>query len=102
MLHMVEFSHQAATCAAGNEEYSELAENYLLNLHSVAAGLEAKILGGWAHAPGHRFWYVVEAPNAHVASRIFQESKVYHWNEVQVHPVISHDEAKKMYMDKNM
>ena len=83
---------------ASNAKSGDLAVIYLKELHSTAEELGAKVVGVWAYASGHKFWYVVEAENAHVAAKVFSEAKIYHWNTAEVRPVIIHEEARETSM----
>ena len=99
MLHMVEVTHDSATCAAWNDNTAELAKFGMRNMDSIASELGVKVEGGWTFAQGHIFWYVVEAPDAHVVSRLFADTKLFHWNTVQIYPARTWEETAMRFLE---
>ena len=93
MLHMVVIDHGPDTCPAAHDDLAEMAKSGLGSLSAKAEELSATIKGSWADMPAHALWVLVDAPNAHVVSRLMAEQKIMNWNTVVVHPIITMDEA---------
>ena len=94
MLHLAVIAHGPDTCAAVEEELKEIAETGLRGLPEKAGELGATVEGGWVDMPAHRMWLLVDAPNAHVVSQLTVDQKIFHWNTVTIHPVITLEEAR--------
>ena len=93
MLHIVTLSHGPDTCAAAHPEMGELARSAWAQLAEASKNLDVNVQGSWADMPGHVIYMLADAPNAHAVSRLTQELKLFHWNTVNIHPVISMDDA---------
>jgi len=57
-------------------------------LSSEAPDHGARVVGAWADVAGHTFYYVIEAPNAHVISTMVTDLELFHWNTLELRPVI--------------
>ena len=93
MLHMVVINHGPDTCAAAHDDVAELAKSGFGGLSTKPEELSATIKGIWVDMPAHALWALVDAPNAHVVSRLMAEQKIMNWNTVVVHPIMTMDEA---------
>jgi hypothetical protein len=62
-------------------------------MDAVATKLGIKVQGWWVNPPGHTFFVLVDAPNAHVINNLMTELRLFHWNTIQVHPIVTMDEA---------
>lgn len=95
MLHIAVISHGPETCAAVEEELKEIAQTGIRGLSATAGEHGAKFEGGWVDMAAHRMWLLIDAPNAHAVSQLTMDHKIFHWNTVTVHPVITLDEARE-------
>ena len=55
--------------------------------------LNINVQGWWVDPPGHVFYLLADAPHAHAVNGLMTELKLFHWNTVDVHPIIRMDEA---------
>ena len=93
MLHMVVLTHGPDTCAAVQPEAGEMARTARNQLEDTARKLGAVVQSWWIDPPAHVFYIVVDAPNAHVVNSLMIELKLFLWNTVDIHPIITADEA---------
>lgn len=93
MLHLVVLTHGPDTCAAAHPEIAEIMQTGISQLPGIAASHDVSMKGMWVDPPGHVTYVLADAPNAHAVSQVMQETKVFHWNTVEIHPVIPADEA---------
>lgn len=93
MLHMVVMTHSADTCAAVHKEAGEMARNAVSQIGEVSRKHEVSMQGWWVDPPGHVFYMLADAPNAHVVNRLMQELQLFHWNTIDIHPVVTVEEA---------
>ena len=93
MLHMAVITHGPETCAAAHPQYGELARDGLGRMEAASKSLDVVVKGYWLDAPGHAFFLLLDAPNAHAVNNLMVELKLFHWNTVNVHPVTTMDEA---------
>jgi hypothetical protein len=87
MLHMATLSHGPETCAAVHAEYGALARSAADSMDAIAERHGAAIKGGWVDAPGHLWFFLVDAPNAHVVSNLMVELRFHSWNTLNISPV---------------
>lgn len=93
MLHMAVLSHGPDTCAAAHREYGELARSATGNMETTAKKHNVSVHGGWVDAPGHLWFFLVDAPDAHTVGNLMVELKFHHWNTLNVHAVTTVEEA---------
>lgn len=93
MLHMVIMTHGPDTCAAANPTYGEMAREAVAKMEEVSKKLQCFVKGAWVDPPAHAFYIVADAPNAHVVNQAMQELKFMLWNTVDVHPIVTLEEA---------
>jgi hypothetical protein len=93
MLHMAVLTHGPETCAAGHPEIGELARSGFGKIDESAGKLGIKIQGSWVNAPGHTFFMLLDAPNAHAINQLMIEIQVFLWNTIEIHPIITSEEA---------
>lgn len=93
MLHMVVLTHGADTCAAVNKASGDMIRYAVANLESTSEKLKCVVKGAWIDPPAHIFFFLIDAPNAHVINQAMQELKLMLWNTVDVHAVLTLEEA---------
>jgi hypothetical protein len=93
MLHMVVITHGPDTCAAVQPEAGEMARAAMRELSDISKKHEVDVQGWWVDAPGHVFYMVADGPNAHAVNRLMQELNLFRWNTIDIHPVITMEEA---------
>lgn len=93
MLHMAVLTHGPDTCAAAHPEFGELARTGFGEMDAVAGKLGIKPQGFWIDAPAHKFFMLLDAPHAHAVNQMMIEIKAFLWNTVEIHPVITSEEA---------
>ena len=96
MLHMVVISHGPETCAAVHEHFGRMARESFTNLAEAGKKQGIRIDGSWVDPPGHVFYVIADAPNAHVINQLMTELKLFHWNTIEIHPIITTDEATSL------
>ena len=55
--------------------------------------LQCNVKGAWVDPPAHVFYLLVDAPNGHVINQAMQELKFMLWNTVDVHSIVTLEEA---------
>ncbi|MDH4077720.1 MAG: DUF3303 domain-containing protein [Acidimicrobiia bacterium] len=93
MLHMIVMTHGPDTCAAAHPEIAAVMEDGMKRLGQVAESNSVSIQGMWVDPPAHVTYVLVDAPNAHAVSRVMQETNAFHWNTVEIRPVVTVAEA---------
>ena len=96
MLHMIVMTHGPDTCAAANAEAAEMARAAQEQMNDVARKHQAEIKGAWVNPPRHVFYVVADAPNAHILINLVTELRFFHWNTVDIQPIITLEEAMKL------
>ena len=96
MLHMVVLTHGPETCAAAHADAGEMARTASGQMEAVAATLGASVQSWWIDPPAHVFYMVVDAPNAHVVNRLMIELQFFLWNTIDIHPIVTADEAMSL------
>ena len=87
MLHMAVIKHGPDTCAAVHADIGDLAREGFGALETIGANHQVKIHGAWGNAPGHTFFVLLDAADAHAVNEVMIEAKIFHWNSVDVHAV---------------
>ena len=87
MLHMVIMTHTPDTCAALRPDLGEKARNAFRQMEEVSKKHQVTVKGWWGAPPGHIFYAVADAPNAHAVNSFVIELQISHWNSVQVFPI---------------
>jgi muconolactone delta-isomerase len=90
---MIVMTHGADTCAAVHAEAGEMARSAVSQIAEVSKTHEVDVQGWWVDPPGHVFYMLADAPNAHAVNRLMQELKLFHWNTMDIHPVITVEQA---------
>jgi Domain of unknown function (DUF3303) len=93
MLHIAVLTHGPDTCAAGHPAIGELARTGFGKMEESAGKLGIKAQGFWVDAPGHTFFMLLDAPHAHAVNQLMIETQAFLWNTVEIHPVITSEEA---------
>jgi hypothetical protein len=93
MLHLIVSTHGPETCPASRAEVREKYWGEVGRMHEIAASHKVKIQGGWSNMPGHAFYVIVDAPNAHAVNAFAAEMRLMDWSTVDVQPVVTLDEA---------
>lgn len=90
MLHMVVMSHGPDTCAAVHPQIGGMAKEAFDELPEAGRKQGIDIKGFWVDPPGHVFYMVADA---HVVNKLITELKLFHWNTIDIHPIITIEEA---------
>jgi len=93
MLHMVLITHGPDTCAASHVEAGDMAREARAQMEAASTKLGISVQGWWVDPPAHVFYLLADAPNAHVVNNLMTELRLFHWNTIDIHPIISIDEA---------
>ena len=93
MLHMVLLIHGPDTCAAADATYGKMARDAVDQKEVVAKKHQVTIQGTWVDPPAHVFYFLVDAPNAHAVNNLMTDLKFFHWNTIDIHPIITLEEA---------
>ena len=93
MLHMVVFSHGPDTCPAVHPDLGDKARNGMAQMEEVSKKHEVKVEGFWGDPPGHTFYLLADAPNAHAVNDVMVELELFHWNTVDIRPVKTMEEV---------
>jgi len=93
MLHMVVITHSADTCAASHVEAGDLLRSARDQMADASKKLGINVQGWWVDPPGHVFYLLADAPHAHAVNGLMTELKLFHWNTIDIHPIITMDEA---------
>ena len=93
MLHMVVIEHGPDTCAAVHSEMGGLARSARTQMDETSSRLGIKVQGWWVDPPAHVFYMLADAPNAHVINNLMTELRLFHWNTIDIHPIMTIDEA---------
>jgi muconolactone delta-isomerase len=93
MLHMVVMTHGLDTCAAVHPASGEKARNAVEKMAEVSKKHQVTVQGAWVDAPGHVFYILADAPNAHAVNNLMTELQFFHWNTVDIHPIVTLEEA---------
>ena len=93
MLHMVLMRHGPDTCAAGHPDVGEMARAGTEQMDATASKLGITIQGAWADPPAHTFFTLADAPNAHVLNQLMIETRLFLWNTIEIHPIVTMAEA---------
>ena len=90
---MMVATHGPDTCAVSNAEVREIAMGGFQKMDEAAASLGATVEGVWTNMPAHIIYFLLDAPNAHVANQLAADLRIMEWNTVVVNPVITLGEA---------
>ena len=93
MLHMIVMTHGPETCAGVSTASGEMARAAMAQMEEVSKRYQCFVKGAWVDPPAHSLYIVADAPNAHVVNQVMQELKFMLWNTVDVHPVVTLEEA---------
>jgi hypothetical protein len=90
---MVVLTHGPDTCAAVHPEIGDKARNAASRIHEVAQGLGVSVQGYWVDPTGHAVFIMTDAPSAHAVNQLMIETRLFHWNTIDIRPVITLEEA---------
>ena len=93
MLHMVVITHGPDTCAAVHPESGQMARNAMDKMDEMSRKHQVTLQGRWVDPPGHVFYMLADAPNAHAISNLMMDLEFALWNTVVIHPVVTLEEA---------
>ena len=96
MLHMAVITHGPDTCAAVHPEAGEKARTGFGQMDEVSKKHQVTVQGAWVDPPGHVFYMLADAPNAHALNSLMTELQLFHWNTVDIHPIMSVEEAMSL------
>jgi hypothetical protein len=95
MLIHVTATHSADNCPGYNLELIPNVVKGLKAREKIAKKYGVKLLGLWSSAPGHTFYYMVEAASSHDVD-LFVNEAVPFKQEYTLTPVISAEELVKL------
>jgi muconolactone delta-isomerase len=90
---MVVMTHGPDTCAAANPESGRMARSAMEKMDDTSKKHQVTLQGAWVDPPGHVFYILVDAPNAHAVNNLMTELQFFHWNTIDIHPVMTLEEA---------
>ena len=93
MLHMIVMTHGPDTCAAAVVASGEMARTAMNKMDEASRKHQITIQGKWVDPPGHVFYILADAPNAHAINSLMTELKFFLWNTVDIHPIVTLKEA---------
>jgi muconolactone delta-isomerase len=93
MLHMIVMTHGPDTCAAANAASGNMARNAMDKMDEASKKHQVTIQGKWVDPPGHVFYILADAPNAHAINNLMTELQFFLWNTVDIHPIVTLEEA---------
>ena len=93
MLHMVVITHGPDTCAAVHPDIGDKARNAFGQMEGTSKRHQVSVQETWVDAPGHVFYLMADAPNAHAINDLMIELELFHWNTIDVHAVRTMDET---------
>jgi muconolactone delta-isomerase len=93
---MVNLKHGPDTCAAAHPEQGEMARNAMDRMEAASKKHQVTVQGGWVDAPAHEFYILADAPNAHAINNLMTDLQFFLWNTVDIHPVVTLEEAMKL------
>lgn len=96
MLHMVVLTHGPDTCAAVHPELGDKARTAFSQLQEISGRLGVSVQGWWVDPPGHVFYMLADAPNAHAVNQLMTQTELFQWNTIDVHPVMTVEEAMSL------
>jgi len=88
LLHMVTLRHGPETCPAAHPEFQEKCGTALGKFRAGSPETGVVVRNWWADTPGHFFYFLVEAPNAHVIGQLVTELELMHWSTLEIRPVV--------------
>jgi len=88
LLHMVTLRHGPETCPAARPEFRDKCGAALGKFRQGSPEKGVVVRNWWADTPGHFFYFLVEAPNAHVIGQLVTELELMHWSTLEVRPVV--------------
>jgi muconolactone delta-isomerase len=88
MLHMVVMTHGPETCPAGRPEMQEKCGSRIVAFNEGSVHHDVQVRGFWSNPTEHVFWVLAEAPHAHAVNDLVSDLELFHWNTVEVHPVV--------------
>jgi hypothetical protein len=90
---MVTAIHGPETCAINVPANMQKYLSAEKQMAEVTKKLGINVQGIWLNAPGHTFYFLVEAPNAHVINQAMTELHFMDWNTITINPVITQQET---------
>jgi hypothetical protein len=90
---MIVAKHGPETCPASRADVREKYWDEIGRMREIAASHQVTIEGGWSNMPGHVFYVIVDAPNAHAVNAFVVEMRLMDWSTVDVQPVVTMEDA---------
>ena len=100
MLHMIVITHGPDTCAAVHPDLGDKARGAMVQMDEVSKKHNVVVQGWWIDAPGHIFYIVADAPNAHAINDVMIDLELFHWNTVDVRPVKTAEESMALAAER--
>ncbi len=88
LLHMVTLRHGPETCPAARPDLQQTCGSALGSFKAGNPERGIIVRNWWADTPGHLFYFLVEAPNAHVIGELVAELELSHWSTFECRAVI--------------
>jgi hypothetical protein len=93
---MAVLTHGPDTCAAVHEEQGAMMDHASEQLDDVAKTLGVTVQGWWIDPPAHTFFMLLDAADAHAISNLMIELRLFHWNSVQIFPLVTVSEGDRL------
>ncbi len=97
MLHMVVMTHGPETCAAVHAHVGAKARSAAEQLDAASKRLDIEPQGWWSDPTGHAIFMLLDAPNAHAVDQLMRDLQLFHWNAVDIHPVVPYESAVPLF-----
>ena len=88
LLHMVTLRHSPETCPAARPDLQDKCGAALGKVRAGSPEAGVVVRNWWADTPGHLFYFLVEAPNAHAIARLVSQLELMHWSTLEVRAVV--------------
>jgi muconolactone delta-isomerase len=90
---MATLLHGPENCAAVHPEIGAMARSGFGRMDAVATRHGVSVQGAWSNPTGHVFYVLADAPSAHAINAVMVELQLFHWNTVEIHPIVTVEEA---------
>ncbi len=91
LIHMVTLRHGPETCPAARPDMQQKCGTALGQFRAGSPEKGVVVRNWWADTPGHYFYFLVEAPNAHAIAELVSELELSHWSTLEIRAVVEID-----------
>jgi len=100
MLHLIVATHSPEACPMVNLKAREKFVPKLKKLEALAKPLDITVQGAWTDIVSHKIYIIVDAPNAHVVSKMTMDNELAEWNRVKIRPIVTMKETLSLLDSK--